>query len=58
MFHSLFYSWFISAKIALGDIQLSKTILIKLIRHLNSLPLFYTNLNIIRKRINFYCNEL
>jgi hypothetical protein len=57
MLHSLFYSWFINMKIALGDIQLSKIILMKLILHLNSLPLFYTNINIIIRRINFYCNQ-
>ncbi|CAF0873895.1 unnamed protein product [Rotaria sordida] len=47
-------SWRIGAKIVMGDIQLSKTTLMKLIHHLKSLPLIYSNMSLIIKRANFY----
>lgn len=50
-------SWRMDGNIAMGEIQLSKIALTKLILHFQTLPLFYSNLSIIAKRVNFYCNE-
>ncbi|CAF3112482.1 unnamed protein product [Rotaria socialis] len=47
-------NWRIDLKIVMGDIQLSKKTLTKIILHLKSLPLIYSNISIIVKRINFY----
>ncbi|CAF4689471.1 unnamed protein product [Rotaria sp. Silwood1] len=51
-------SWRIGAKVVMSDIQLSKTILAKLMYHLKSIPLIYSNMSFMIKRINFYCNQL
>ncbi|CAF1623632.1 unnamed protein product [Rotaria magnacalcarata] len=47
-------NWRIDLKIVMGDIQLSKKTLTKIILHLKSLSLIYSNISIIVKRINFY----
>ncbi|CAF0711791.1 unnamed protein product [Adineta steineri] len=52
--HEYLAKWRIGTKIAMGDIQLSKTTLTKLMPHLEFLPLLFSNLAIIIRRINRY----
>jgi len=51
-------SWRITAKITkMGQIELSKRTLIKLIHHLKSVPLLYSNMMATLHRINLYCKS-
>ena len=44
-------------KIAMGEIQLSTQLLTKLQMHFKSIPLIYSNVASIIKRINHYCTN-
>ncbi len=51
-------SWRIAARITkMGQIELSKTTLIKLMHHLKSVPLLYSNMMATLHRINLYCKS-
>ncbi len=47
--------WRIALKTTMREICLSKAILTKVIDHLSSIPVLYSNMSNLIKRINVYC---